>query len=53
MVNNAVLVLGVQQGDSVMHTPVPILSQVLFPLRLLQNIEQSSYSRSLVVIHFK
>ena len=30
-----------------------ILSPVLFPFRLLQNIEQSSYSRSLVVIHSK
>ena len=39
MINNVVLVSGVQQSDSVVH--VSILFQILFPFRLLQNIEQS------------
>ena len=39
-INNVVLVSGVQQSDSVIHTS--ILFQILFPFRLLQNIEQSS-----------
>ena len=38
MINNAVLVSGVQQSDSVVHIHVSIL----FPVRLLQNVEQSS-----------
>ena len=53
MSNSAALVPGVQQGDSVTHTPVSVLSQVLLPFRLLQNIEESSYGRSLVVVCFK
>ena len=36
------LVSGVQQSDSVIHTRVSILFQVLFPFRLLHSIEQSS-----------
>ena len=36
------LVSGVQQSDSVIHIHVSILFQIFFPLRLLQNIEQSS-----------
>ena len=36
------LVSGVQQSDSVQHIHVSILFQILFPFRLLQNIEQSS-----------
>ena len=36
------LVSGVQQSDPVIHTHVSILYQILFPLRLLHNIEQSS-----------
>ena len=39
---NIVLVLGVQQSDSVMHILVSILFQILFPFRLLHNIEQST-----------
>ena len=39
MINNAILVSGVQLSDSVTH--VSILSQILFPFRLLQTIEQS------------
>ena len=42
LINNAVLVSGVQQSDSVIHIHVSILFQILFPFRLLQNIEQSS-----------
>ena len=42
MINNVVMVSGVQQSDSVIHIHVSILFQILFPLRLLQNIEQSS-----------
>ena len=42
MINNVVLVSGVQQSDSVIHIHVSILFQILFPFRLLENIEQSS-----------
>ena len=36
------LVSGVEQSDSVMHTYVSILFQIPYPFILLQNIEQSS-----------
>ena len=44
MINNAVLVSGVQQSDSVVsiHIHVSILVQILFPCRFLQSVEQSS-----------
>ena len=42
MINNVVLVSGVQQSDSVIHIHVSILFQILFPFRLLQNIEYSA-----------
>ena len=42
LINNVVLVSGVRQSDSVEHIHVSILFQILFPFRLLQNIEQSS-----------
>ena len=42
MINNVVIVSGVQQSDSVLHIHVSILFQILFPFRLLHNIEQSS-----------
>ena len=42
-------VLGVKQSDSFIHIHISILFQILFPFRLLQNIEQS---RSLLVIYF-
>ena len=42
LINNVVLVSGVQQSDSVIHIHVSILFQILFPIRLLQNIEQNS-----------
>ena len=40
MINNAVLVSGVQQSKSVIYES--ILFQILFPFTLLQSIEQSS-----------
>ena len=42
LINNVVLVSGVQPSDSVLHIPVSSLFQILFPFTLLQNIEQSS-----------
>ena len=42
MISNVVLVSGAQQSDSVIHVHVSIFFQILFPYRLLQNIEQSS-----------
>ena len=36
------LVSGVEQSDSVMYIPVSIFFSNSFPIRLLQNIEQSS-----------
>ena len=42
MINNVVLVSGVQQSDSVIHIHVSILFKILFPFRLLHNNEQSS-----------
>ena len=40
--NNVVLVSVVQQSDSVIHIHVSILLHILFPIRLLLNVEQSS-----------
>ena len=40
--DSVVLILGVQQSDSGIHTHVSILYQILSPVRLLQIIEQSS-----------
>ena len=42
MKNNVVLVSGVQQSNSVIHTHVSILFQILFLFMLLHNIEQNS-----------
>ena len=42
LINNVVLVSGVQQSNSVIHIHMPILFQILFLFMLLQNIEQSS-----------
>ena len=42
LIYNVVLVSGVQQSDSVIHTYISIFFQILFPYRLLQNIEYSS-----------
>ena len=40
MINNLVIVSGVQQSGSVIHIHVSIF-QILFPFRVLHNIEQS------------
>ena len=42
MINNIVLVSGVQQNEAIMHLHVCIVFQILLPFRLLQNIEKSS-----------
>ena len=42
MIDNIVLGLGVQRSDSVIYTYVSILFQILFPIRLLHDSEQSS-----------
>ena len=42
LINNVALVSGVQQSDSLIHTHVSVLFQILFPFSLLQNIVQSS-----------
>ena len=36
------LVSGIQQSDSVIHICISFLFQILFPFRLLQDIEYSS-----------
>ena len=41
---NVVLVLGVQQSESVIHTHISILFRILFPYRPPQNMEQVSLS---------
>ena len=41
MISNVVTVSGVQTSDSVIHIYVSVY-QILFPFRLLHNIEQSS-----------
>ena len=46
MINNVVLVSGVQQSDSVIRIYLSILFQILFPFRLLQSI------KSLLVTYF-
>ena len=40
--NYIVPFLGIQQSDSVLHLQVSLLFHILFPYKLLQNIEQSS-----------
>ena len=42
LIYNVVLVSGVQQSDSVKHLHIFFFCKIIFPLRLLQNIEQSS-----------
>ena len=42
MINSVILVSCVQQSDSVIHRQVSTLFPILFPFRLLQNIEQSA-----------
>ena len=41
LMNNVLLVSGLQQSDSVIHIHISILFQILFPFRLLHDIEQS------------
>lgn len=41
-INEAVLVSDAQQSNSVTHIQLSSLFQILFPLRLLSNLEQSS-----------
>ena len=48
MIYNVVLVSGIQQSDSVIHIHIFILFQILFPYRLLHNIEQSSLCYTVV-----
>ena len=40
--NTIVLISDIQQSDSIIHIHASVLFQILFPIRLLQNIEQSS-----------
>ena len=42
LIYNVVLLSSVQQSDSVIHMHISILSQIIFPYRLLQNTEKSS-----------
>ena len=56
LINNVVLVLGVQQSVSVLHIHVSIIFQFLFSIRLLTEYWAEFlllYSKSLLVIHFK
>ena len=41
-INNAVLISGTQEYYLIIHVFGSILFQIVFPVRLLQNIEQSS-----------
>ena len=51
MINNVVLVSGVQQSDLVVHTRRSILFQILVPFRFLHNVEQSSMDIRLLMTH--
>ena len=53
MINNVMLVSGVQQSDSVIHIHVSILFQILFPFRLLQNLEQCSLCYTVQTFEFE
>ena len=44
MIKNIVIVSGVQQNDSVIHIHVSFFFQIIFPFRMLHNIEGSSLS---------
>ena len=44
LINNVVIVSNVQQSDSVIHIHVSHLLQILFPFRLLHNIEHGQRS---------
>ena len=51
MINN--VVSGGQQSESVIHTRVSSLFQILFPFRLLHSIEQSSLCYKVGFLFFK
>ena len=40
---------GVQQSDSDIHIRISVLFQILFPIRLLQNTEQSSVPQLVLI----
>ena len=42
LINNVMIVSGIQQSDSVIHIHTFILFQILFPFRLLWSTEQDS-----------
>ena len=42
MVNNVVIVSGIQQSDSIIYTHMSIFFQTLFPFRLIRSINQSN-----------
>ena len=46
MINNVVLVSGIQKSDSVTSIDACILFQTLLPFKLLQNTEQSSQANT-------
>ena len=52
--NNVVLVSGIHQSDSVTHIHVSTAFQILFPFRLLNNIEQGSlcYNQEKVLVGY-
>ena len=54
LIYSVVFLSGILQSDSVICTHVCLLFHIIFPFRLLQNIEQSAvlYSRSLSVVSF-
>ena len=52
MINNVVIVSGVHQSDLVIHIHVSTPFQILFPLRLSHNIEQSSLCHCVLTLHF-
>ena len=52
LINNAALVLEVQQGDSVIHTHISALLQILFPYGSLQSTKQSSLATQWVLVSY-
>ena len=47
------IVSGVQQSDSVIHIYVSIVFEILFPLRLLHDTEQSYLCYTGSIVYFK
>ena len=52
LIYTVVLISAVGQSDPVIHTPISILSQVLFPYGLSQNIEWSSLCHTQVPVDY-